>query len=508
MVRRSVAAYGSTIRRTWVPRSRPAASIRRHLQATSLLAVLAGYVLLLLVNRQMSARLRHDRHDAQVQATTQLLQELLPEQMDTTAELRRHLADLGSPSMLVWMVWLEPGRNTTGPVILPSGEAFQSFQADHPLVQAADAALPPDGQPREFHFRGRTYFTCAMPIRLGGQPYQVRFLQDFTLETEQEQLISLLLVAVAGASALFTSALLRLVIHRGLSPLDAFSATLAGISSGSLSTERLSLNGQPLELHPIAQAFNDLLDRLAEAWEHQRTFVNGVSHELRTPITLISGYSRRLLRRAADVTPEQREQLELVASEAESMGRLVNDLLEIARDDAGRLQLQCQPLDPSGLLATLFERLQATSAGRLQLQLADLAQSLEVNADPERLSQCLTNLVENALKYSPAPQPVELALSLDGDELALHVRDHGAGVPEAERERIFGRFVRGSSSAEISGHGIGLAVVKTLMERMGGRVQVADTPGGGADFQLRLPVLTGPTGRSASLRRWLGAGLG
>jgi two-component system OmpR family sensor kinase len=233
-----------------------------------------------------------------------------------------------------------------------------------------------------------------------------------------------------------------------------------------------------------------------------------VSHELRTPITLISGYSRRLLRRAAEVSPEQREQLELVASEAESMGRLVNDLLEIARDDAGRLQLQCQPLDPSDLLASLFERLQPTSAGRLRLHPADLAQPLEVNADPERLSQCLTNLVENALKYSPAPQLVELALSLDGAELVLHVRDHGAGVPEAERERIFGRFVRGSSSAEVSGHGIGLAVVQTLMERMGGRALVADAPGGGADFQLRLPVVSGAPGRSASLRRWLGAGLG
>lgn len=190
------------------------------------------------------------------------------------------------------------------------------------------------------------------------------------------------------------------------------------------------------------------------------------------------------------------------------MGRLVNDLLEIARDDAGRLQLQCQPLDPSGLLATLFDRLQVTSDGRLRLHPADLAQSIQVNADPERLSQCLTNLVENALKYSPAPQPVELALSLDGAELVLHVRDHGTGVPEAERERIFGRFVRGSSSAEISGHGIGLAVVTTLMERMGGRALVADAPGGGADFQLRLPVLPDPPGRSASLRRWLGAGLG
>ncbi len=490
--------------------ARSAASIRRHLQATSLLAVLAGYVVLLLVNRQLSTRLRHDLHDAQVQATTQLLQELLPEQLDTTTELQRHLADLGSPSLLVWMVWLEPGRNSTRPVILPSGEAFRSFQTDRSLLQAADAALVPDGPPREFRFQGRTYLTCAMPIRLGGQPYQLRFLQDFTLETERQQIVSLLLVAVAGVSALFTSALLRLVIHRGLEPLDAFSATLAGINARSLGTERLSLRGQPIELHPIAGAFNDLLDRLAEAWEHQRTFVNGVSHELRTPITLISGYSRRLLRRMDGLSPDQRKQLQLVADEADSMGRLVNDLLEIARDDAGRLQLECRQLDPSVVLAELHQRLQSSCGDRLILQPIPDGYA-EVSADPERLSQCLSNLVENALKYSPAPQPVELLLSSDAREVVLHVRDHGTGVPEAEREQIFGRFVRGSGSSAISGHGIGLAVVKTLMERMGGRVQVADAHGGGADFQLRLPALlskamdASPT-RSPSLRRWFTAG--
>ena len=493
-----------------MPAARPAASIRRHLQATSLLAVLAGYVLLLLVNRQLSARLRHERHDAQVQETTRLLQQLLPHQTDTTSELQRHLADLASPSLLVWMVWLEPDRPASGPVILPSGAAFQSLHAGHGLVRAADAALSQDGMPREFRFNGRTYFTCAMPVQLAGRSYQLRFLQDFTLETEQEQLISLLLVAVAGASALFTSALLRLVIHRGLLPLDVFSATLASISTRSLSTERLSLKGQPAELHPIANAFNDLLDRLAEAWEHQRTFVNGVSHELRTPITLISGYSRRLLRRAEGLNPEQREQLALVASEAESMGRLVIDLLEIARDDAGRLQLESRQFDPATLLEDLHRRLQDTTNGRLFLQPLPSSYA-DVCADPERLSQCLTNLVENALKYSPAAQPIELGLSSEPDQVVLHVLDHGAGVPAAEREQIFGRFVRGSGSADTSGHGIGLAVVKTLMDRMGGSVSVGDTPGGGADFQLRLPaVLCTPveerSSRSTSLRRWFSPG--
>ena len=474
------------------------------------MAVLAGYVILLSVNRQLSARVRLERHQAQVQATTALVQELLPQEIKPRSELQRRLAELASPSLLVWMVWLQPDRSAQGPAILPSGAVFQAMQSRFALVRAADSALRPDGRPTEFRLDGRIYYTCAVPLVLDGEPYRLHFLQDFTLEAEQERLINLLLIAVAGASALVTSALLRLVIHRGLLPLDSFSATLAGMSTGSLGRDRLSLTGQPCELHPIAMAFNDLLDRLAEAWDHQRTFVNGVSHELRTPITLISGYSKRLLRRAEAFSPEQREQLQLVASESESMGRLVNDLLEIARDDAGRLQLECRQLDPALLLQELHQRLEPSSRGRLILESAPAGYG-EVSADPERLSQCLTNLVENALKYSPPPQLVVLLLTTDAGEVVLHVRDHGPGVPPAERETIFGRFVRGSGVGDTSGHGIGLAVVQTLMERMGGRVQVADTPGGGADFQLRLPaVLSTPveerSSRSASLRRWFSPG--
>lgn len=478
---------------------RPAASIRRHLQATSLLAVLAGYVLLLLVNRELAGRLRQQRHWAQVQAAVQALTQLPPEQLADQAALQRQLADAASPALLLSLQPLASAE----PPLRPSGALFQ-----HLPVPAA--RMPGAGAPHELQLGERLYWASALPIQLAGRDYQLQVLQDMTLELQQEQLLTLLLVALAGVSALFTSALLRLVIHRGLLPLDAFSATLEGISSNSLSTERLALRGQPAELRPIARAFNDLLDRLAEAWEHQRTFVNGVSHELRTPITLISGYGHRLLRRASGLSPDQREQLQLVVSEADGMGRLVNDLLEIARDDAGHLQLESRPLDPAALLRELQQRLQPTSGDRLQLHEPPAALPA-VCADPERLSQCLTNLIENALKYSPAEQSIELALSLAGEELVLHVMDHGPGVPEVERQRIFGRFVRGSGSSASSGHGIGLAVVKTLMERMGGRALVEAAPGGGADFQLRLPFLLStplesPSGRSASLRRWLSPG--
>jgi hypothetical protein len=468
----------------------PAPPIRRTLQATSLLAVLAGYVLLLLVNRALSLRLRQDRQQAQAQAAATALQQLPAAAVATAPQLRHHLAERATPLQLLWL--------QAGPTaILPAGRASS-------LIRSAQQQLAVGPGPLAFSHQGRTFLVSGQPISLAGRPYRLQLLSDITQEAQQERQLTLLLVAFAGVSALFTSALLRLVIHRGLLPLDAFSATLAGMSSSSLGTDRLPIADQPPELQPIAAAFNDLLDRLSEAWEHQRTFVNGVSHELRTPITLIAGYSRRLQRRASSLTPEQAEQLELVASEAEAMGRLVNDLLEIARDDAGRLQLHCCPLDPYQLLRELRVRLASTCGDRLLLGPAPLITGA-VSGDPERLSQCLTNLVENAIKYSPPATPIELGLSQDGDELVWHVRDHGQGVAPAERQRIFERFVRGASQAGSAGHGIGLAVVKTLMERMGGRVLVVDpAAGSGADFQLRLPAPQ-PELRSG-FKRWIKPG--
>ena len=476
-----------------------ASSIRRRLQAASLLAVLAGYAVLLGVNRELSDHRRHARHLAQAEAARQAFERLAPKDVGTPAELQELLGSLATPSLIVWL-------DFAGSPLLPVGPLLTNDRAIRDLINAAGKQLRRNPRLHEFQLRGRSYFTCSISLRLAGQPYELRFVQDVSLENAQDNQLQLLLIAVAGMTALFTSALLRLVIHRGLLPLEVFSDALKAMTARSLSTERLSLKGQPHELRPIGTAFNDLLDRLSEAWEHQRTFVNGVSHELRTPITLISGYSRRLLRHCDQLSTADQQQLQLVAEESESMGRLVNDLLEIARGDAGRLQLACHEIDPYVVLSDLCSRLQPTTGGRLDLLPAPEPYAL-VSADPERLSQCLTNLVENATKYSPADSPIELRLSGDREMVVMHVTDHGPGVPASERQQIFERFSRGSTTGEISGHGIGLAVVKTLMERMGGTVSVMDGPAGGADFQLRLPAvhtapIHPPQSRNPSLRRW------
>jgi len=430
--------------------SRPA-SLRERLQTTTFLAVLAGYGVLLVLNQGLQVLQRRAAH-AQLVATVR--QELDAGRLELPA---------------------------TGPLRLPGGDEVRLVASSRP-------------QPYRIEWVGdQRWLVCAQ------DGLQVR--QNITAALDAERRAQLLLLAVAGVSSLVTSTLLRPVLRGGLlQPLEVLSRALAAAEPDAGLPERIAVAEQPAELRPIANAFNALHRRLVSSWEQQRTFIDGVAHELRTPLTLISGNAQRLDRLLAGTAPKAAEAPLLRAgraihAEADRMTRLVRDLLDLARRDGDRLELQVLPLDAGDVLLATYERLDTLAGGRLVLRAPAAHADLRVRADPDRLGQCLTNLVENALKYAPAPTSVELAVELRDDTVVLHVRDHGPGVAPEEREGIFQLFSRGSAAplATVSGSGIGLAMVRLLMERMGGTAQVADAPGGGADFQLVIPAAGGNT---------------
>jgi signal transduction histidine kinase len=434
-------------------------SLRERLQTTALLAVLAGYGVLLVLNHGLQVLQRRTAH-------AQLV------------EMVRRELDAGRLEL-----------PATGLLRLPGGDEVRPV-----------ASSPVQG-PRIVQM-GEQRWLVSSDARL-----EVR--QNITAAQEAERRGQWLLVAVAGFSSLVTSVLLRPVLRDGLlEPLALLGGALAAAEPDAAETDPVSVAEQPAELRPIANAFNALQRRLVASWQQQRTFIDGVAHELRTPLTLISGNAQRLERLLAGTLSEAAatpllEAGQAIHAEADRMTRLVRDLLDLARRDTGRLELQTLPLDAGDVLLAAYERLEPLAARRLRLQAPDAEADLRVRADPMRLGQCLTNLVENALKYAPAPAPVELAVERQGDFVVLHVRDHGPGVAPEEREGIFQLFRRGSAAplASVSGSGIGLAMVRLLMERMGGKAQVADAPGGGADFQLLLPALasslsTKPTPRT------------
>jgi signal transduction histidine kinase len=423
--------------------------LRLWLQSTSLLAVLAGYSLLLLANQRLAGSERTAAHRQTVQ------------QLSTELE-RRAPSSAQLPSLLA--AALLPDLRLS---LLPAGVA------------------PSDAQPQQ---RGdQAWLVSQLPLQFAdGSRAGLLVEQDVSASVRRETFNFWLLLAAAGASSLFTSALLRLVLHRGLvRPLREFTAQLSAAQVPPAAADALTVADQPEELQPIAVAYNQQHQRLCASWERQRAFVDGVAHELRTPITLISGHVQALQRRGPPPPA-----LQLIQQEAQRMGTLVSDLLDLARNDAGRLHLRCQPLLADDVLLELHERMAPQAAGRLRLDAC--AHAPRANADPHRLQQCLTALVDNALLYSDGP--VTLAASSGpAGELVLHVIDRGPGVAAAEREAIFGRFVRGTAglASPHRGSGIGLSVVRLLIEAMGGRVQVAAHPGGGADFQLLLPGMAG-----------------
>jgi two-component system, OmpR family, sensor kinase len=430
-------------------------SMRVWLQSSALLAVLAGYSVLLLLNQRLAILQRQQRHDLTV---NQVVSELRSRPL-TATDLDRLKSGFLPPGL---RLRLEKGPPAAALGQIPSG------LNDNWLSTTTDLQLS------------------------DGQWIRVYVDQDVTDSLQQQWMSFWLLVAGAGLSSLFTSALLRIVLRRGLTrPLAGFSQQISGFQSPPRSEDRVDLAAQPIEIQPIGAAFNGLQDRLQQAWEQQHTFMDGVAHELRTPITLISGWSQSLLRQSDTLpfTPT----LNLIRREADQMGELVRDLLDLARRDSGNLHMRKAMLQAEDVLLHSFERLEPRAQGRLQIKITEETADLSGLADEQRLQQCLTILVDNALHYTPCSEMVTLSCSTrEPGGFTLHVLDRGPGVLPKERAQIFERFVRGSAglASERRGSGLGLALVKLLMETMGGSVALADRTGGGADFQLHLPGIS------------------
>ena len=370
----------------------------------------------------------------------------------------------------------------TGVLSLPFPQGF-GVQADLVPGESRDAS------PTLRFIDGSYWLTSRTSVTsLSASNALLEVRQNITASIQSQRRDQLLLIAAAGMSLLLVSLLFRVVLWRGLiKPLQSLAGDLSRLSADSLGQRTLDPIGQSCELQPIVEAFNQLQARLAEAWQRERRFVDGVAHELRTPITVISGHAQSL---QLEVPESSQAQLALIAAEARRLGELVTVMLDLARSDAGRLNLELGSLDPELVVLDAYERLQSLAPNRLRLSPSSEAEMPCITADAERLQQCLAALVDNALRYSTGA--VHLAVSASDDSVILHVRDQGPGIPEAEQSQVLQRFVRGSTSIGTRGSGIGLATVKLLVEAMQGELLIGDAPGDGADLQLRFRISDPP----------------
>jgi signal transduction histidine kinase len=248
----------------------------------------------------------------------------------------------------------------------------------------------------------------------------------------------------------------------------------------------------PHEVQDLTRAFNSMVTRVESSQKSQRDFVANVSHELRTPLTSIQGFAQAILDDTAD-TPEARKQAaQIIYAEAGRMHRLALDLLDLARLEAGTADLKMSPVDMGALLRNIVEKFtrQAQKAA-VDLQ-ANIPEHLPaLIGDGDRLAQVFTNLVDNALKFTPVHGQVTLNAVQAGPEMEISITDTGIGVPQEALPRLFDRFYQVDPSragGERHGAGLGLAIVQEIIQAHDGRISVRSEVGRGTTFMIHLPL--------------------
>ncbi|MBS1807058.1 MAG: heavy metal sensor histidine kinase [Acidobacteria bacterium] len=325
-----------------------------------------------------------------------------------------------------------------------------------------------------------------------GQFFFIRVGQSLSpLQKARRQLI--ILLAIAGPAALLLGSYGGLLLaNQALFPVDRLTRAAEEIEAGDLS-KRVQVPPKMDELGRLAITFNRMISRLQAAFERQRQFTADASHELRTPLAVMRGDIEIALRR--DRKPEEyRSVLTSNLEETIRLSRLVEDLLMLARGDAGQTLLQCEPVALDGLCAQVAEYLTplAEDKGQQLLYVPPIASPLKVNGDAQRLKQMLLNLLDNAIKYTPANGTVRLTLTQDQRDAVLSISDTGRGIPEEDLPHIFERFFRHSRSTSdktVQGFGLGLSIVKWIVDSHGGKIIAESKVDKGTKFTVRLPLL-------------------
>ena len=282
------------------------------------------------------------------------------------------------------------------------------------------------------------------------------------------------------------------------------------LAGGNLET-RVEVGG-PVEIATLGQAFNEMANSLErDARERDRVeqmkddFVLTVSHELRTPVTVVKGFAEMLTAQRKTLNARQYEAAEVIAESAGQLQKMINDLLDLARSDAGKLRIEPEPTSVRALAQRIGRQMRPNFEEKEQRLTVSVEKGLpDVEADPDRIGQVLANLLTNANKYAEGGARVRLAAGRVGEEVEFAVSDNGPGLGEEELEHVFDRFWRAESgeTQSVGGTGLGLAIAKSLVELHGGAISAKSAPGEGATFRFVLPIAKDgrPSGKNSGNR--------
>ena len=414
------------------------------------------------------------------------------------------LRDLERPAALV----LPDGRVvTTGPAPPPPLveltvrrlRAGESAWRERPQRGRMPRGGPGDGGfgPRDAPWRpGMPPPWGVAPVRLDGRllgaVLVARSRPPGALARELAPWLALGFAGLLAAGTAVAALLIFRPAHRRLRDLEGAARRFAEGDRGARAPDS---GGD--EVAAVARAFNRMADEaatreaaLVEVDRARRQLLADVTHELRTPLTAIRGYTETLALPAfAPSSPDGQRYVRIVDVEAQRLERLVNDLLDLARLDAGGVSLERGPVSLAALFARVVERHgPAAAAAGVSLDTAAAPGLDLVTGDARRLEQVLQNLTANALRHTPAGGRVRLEAVRDGGAVVLRVSDTGEGIAAGHLPHVFDRFYKvDPARADAGGTGLGLSIVKAIVERHGGTVAVDSTPGAGTTFTVRLP---------------------
>ncbi|MCK5128473.1 MAG: ATP-binding protein [Clostridiales bacterium] len=323
--------------------------------------------------------------------------------------------------------------------------------------------------------------------------YQVRAVVDITKIIEESVIWSILLIVLIAFSLFFIAGFILVAVYgayktrKYLKPISDITKLASEIQPNSM--YRINVNTARFELQELVITINDMLDRLQAAHVKRRKFVSDVSHELRTPISVITGYANMLKRWAKDDQAVFDESVEAIIEESENMKYLVENLLFLARCDNDQLMYDMEVFDVSNLIEGIYKDANLIDNKKHDIT-GDIAQGVIINGDRNRLKQAFREFVQNAIKYTPPTESINISLQKLGEKAIINITDKGIGISKKDMGNIFSRFYRGdvSRNRDNGGYGLGLSIAREIVSAHNGKITIRSKEGVGTSVVLSFDL--------------------
>ena len=359
-----------------------------------------------------------------------------------------------------------------------------------------DRLLPPEifpppqksaatiGGLKDYRTESKLFTLVALNEEFGSQPYTLQVAQDRSSDEQVERNFALLFIAVLFGGVVASALIAIIVTRRGLRPLREMTESLGRIGPDQLK-QRIGSTGWPRELQPLAIAFDQMLKRLDDSFTRLSQFSADLAHELRTPIANMLGEAQVALTRDRTAA-DYRETIESTVAECERLSRIVDNLLFVARVDAAREPIARKRFNARAAVEKIAEFYQ-TVADDHHVTITCSGNG-QIYADPDLFERAVGNLLDNALRFTPENGSIQIALCQREADFEVAISDNGCGIAPQHLPRVFDRFYRAESSRGSDGAGLGLALVKSIVDLHGGSAIIESNLGRGTIVKLIFPL--------------------